>query len=67
MGQDDVVGSEQLREVMRGETDAPLRQIEAEFVPHRPAKPRIDPRRRRPDALDKPAENDAIGFGQARL
>ena len=36
-------------------------------MPHRPAQPGIDPRRRRPDALDQPAENDAIGFGQARF
>ena len=65
MSEDDVVGTEELCKVMRGEADAPLRQIEAEFVPHRPAQPRIDPRRRRPDALDQSAENDAIGFGQA--
>ena len=36
-------------------------------MPHRPAQPRIDPRRRRPDAFDQPAENHAIGFGQARF
>ncbi len=59
--------SEQLREVVRGEADAALRQIEAEFVPHRPAQPRIDPRRRRPHALDESAEDDAIGFRQPRF
>ena len=36
-------------------------------MPHRPAQPGIDPRRRRPDALDQPAENDAVGFGQPRF
>ena len=65
--EDDLVGAEQLREVVRGEADAPLRQIEAEFVPHRPAQPGIDPRRRRPDAFDQPAQNDAIGFASAAL
>ena len=59
--------AEQLREVMRGETDAPFRQIEAEFVAHRPAQPGIDARRRRPHALDEPAQDDAIGFRQARF
>ena len=52
---------------MRGKADAPLRQIEAEFVAHRPAQPGIDARRRRPDALDQPAEDDAVGFGQPRF
>jgi hypothetical protein len=50
---------------MRGETDAPLRQIEAEFMPHRPTQPGIDARRRRPHALNQPAEDDAVGFSQA--
>ena len=67
MGQDHIVRSQQLREVMRGEADAPLRQIEAEFMAHRPAQPGIDPRRRRPYAFDQPAKNDAIGFGQPRF
>ncbi len=65
MGEDHVVVAEQLREIVRGKADAPLRQIEAEFVPHRPAQPGIDARRRRPDALDQSAEDDAIGFRQA--
>ena len=52
---------------MRGEADAPLRQIEAEFMAHRPAQPGIDPRRRRPYAFDQPAKNDAVGFGQPRF
>ena len=67
MGQDDIISSQQLREIMRGQADAPLRQIEAEFVAHRPAQPGIDPRRRRPHALDQPAEDDAVGFRQPRF
>ena len=67
MTEDDVVGSEQLRKIMRGEADAPLRQIEAELVPHRPAQPRIDPRRRRPYAFDQPANNDPVGLRQPRF
>ena len=59
--------AEQLRKIVGGEADAPLRQVEAELMPHRPAQPGIDARRRRPDALDKPAQDDAIGFRQARL
>src|SRR5947207_15382225 len=51
---------------MRGKADAPLRQIEPELVPHRPIEPRIDPRRRRPDAFDQSAENDAVGLRRAR-
>ncbi len=67
MTEDDVVGSEQLRKIMRGEADAPLRQIKAEFVPHRPAQPRIDPRRRRPYAFHQPANNDPVGLRQPRF
>ena len=67
MAEDDVVGAEQLREIVRGEADAPLRQIEAELMPHRPAQPRIDPRRRRPDAFDQPADDDAVGLRQPRF
>src|ERR1700737_3771298 len=52
---------------MRGESNTTARQIEAEFVPHRPAQPRIDPRRRRPYAFDKPANNDAVGLRQPRF
>ena len=67
MGQDDIVSAQQLREIMRGKADAPLRQIEAEFMAHRPAQPGIDPRRRRPHALDQPAEDDAVGFASTAL
>ena len=49
--EDDVVGAEQLRKIVRGKADAPLRQIEPELMPHRPAQPRIHARRRRPHAL----------------
>ena len=59
--------AEQLREVMGGETDAPFRQIEAEFVAHRPAQPGIDARRRRPHAFDEAAQDDAVGLRQARF
>ena len=59
--------AEQLREVMRGETDAPLRQVEAEFMAHRPAQPGIDARRRRPHGFDQAAQDDAVGFRQPRF
>ena len=36
-------------------------------MPHRPAQPRIDPRRRRPDAFDQAAEDDAVGLRQPRF
>ena len=67
VAEDDVAGAEQLREIVRRQSDAPLRQIEAEFVPHRPAQPGIDPRRRRPDAFHQSAENDAVRLGQPRF
>src|ERR1700687_6526620 len=51
----------------RGEADAPLRQIEAQFVPHRPAQPRIDPRRRRPYPFDQSADDDSVGLRQPRF
>jgi hypothetical protein len=67
VGQDHVVRSQQLRKIVRGEADTTLRQIEAEFMAHRPAQPGVDPRRRWPDALDQSAKNDAVGFGQTRF
>ena len=67
MGEDDFIRTEQLREVMAGEADAPLRQIEAELMPHRPAQPGIDARRRRPDAFDQAADNDSIRLHQPRF
>jgi hypothetical protein len=65
MSEDDLVMAKQLREVVGGEADAPFRQIEAQFVAHRPAQPGIDARCGRPHALDKSAQDDAIGFRQA--
>ena len=67
IGQDHLVGAERLREVMRRERDAPLRQIEAELVAHRAAEPGIGPRLRRPDAFDQAAEHDAIDVLQPRF
>ncbi|MGY4483838.1 hypothetical protein ACVWWR_003029 [Bradyrhizobium sp. LM3.2] len=67
VGEDDLVAAEQLRKIMGGEADTALRQIEAELVPHRSAEPGIDARRRRPDALDQPADDDSVGLHQARF
>ncbi len=67
MAEDDVVGAEQLREIVRRQPDAPLRQIEAEFVPHRPAEPGIDSWRRRPDAFHQSADNNAVRLRQPRF
>ena len=50
-GQDDFLGAEPLREIMRGQADAPLRQVEAKLLPHRPAQPGIAARLRRPRRL----------------
>jgi hypothetical protein len=59
--------AEQLREVVRGKANAPLRQVETELMAHRAAEPGIDTRRRRPHGLDEAAEDDAVGFGEARF
>ena len=67
MAEDHVLIAEQLREVMRRQADAPLRQIEAELVPHRPAQPGIGARRRRPHAFDQAAGDDAVGLHQPRF
>src|ERR1700685_3081618 len=64
MAQDHILIAEQLRKIMRGEADSPLRQIEAEFMPHWPAQPWIDSWRRRPRALDQAANNHAISLHQ---
>ena len=66
-GEDHLGRAERLREVVRRKPDAPLRQIEAERMPHRPAEPRIGARFRRPHALDQPAEHDAIDRLQPRF
>ncbi len=47
--------------------DAPLRQVEAEFEPHRPRQPRIGACLRRPHAFDQRAEHDAVDARQAAL
>ncbi len=67
VGENDVGGAEQLREIVGGEADAPLRQVEAELVPHRPVQPGIDARIRRPDAFHQAAENHAVIGGEARF
>ena len=59
--------AEQLREIVRRQADAAFRQIEAELMPHRPAQPRIDSRRRRPDAFDQAAENQTGRNASAAL
>ena len=59
--------AEHLREVVRRQADAPLRQIEAEIAPHRAAEPGIAARLRRPGAFDEPAEHDAVDALQARF
>ena len=63
----DLAGAEQLREVVRGEPDPPLRQIQSEIEPHRATEPGIGAALRRPGAFDQPAEHDAIAVGQARF
>ena len=67
IAQHHLVGAERLREVVGGERDAPLRQIEAERVAHGPVEPRIGARLRRPGALDEPAEHHAVDGLQPRL
>ena len=66
-GEDHLGRAERLREIVRREADAPLRQVEAELVAHRPAEPGIAARLRRPDALDQPAQHQAIDRLQARF
>ena len=65
--QDYLARAERLRKIVRRKTDAPLRQIEAEVVAHRPAEPRIAVRLRRPDALDQTAEHQPVDRLQARF
>jgi hypothetical protein len=67
MGEDHLLMAKQLRKIVRGEADPPLRQVEAKFVPHRPAQPGIYPWRRRPHAFDQAAEDDTVGFRQPRF
>ena len=66
-GEDHLRRAERLREIVRREADAPLRQVEAELVAHRPAEPGIAARLRRPDALDQAAQHQAIDRLQPRF
>ena len=45
---------------MGGEPDAPLGEVEAKLVAHRPAQPGVHARVRRPNAFDESTDNDAI-------
>ena len=65
--QHDLRHAERLREVMRGQADAPLRRIEAELPPHRPAEPGIAARFRRPARFVQSAEHDAVDRLKARF
>src|SRR3954453_16141217 len=67
MTQDNLVSAEQLREVVRGKADSPLRRIEAELGPHWPAHPWNGVRRPRAGALPQPADNDAVRVRQPRF
>ncbi len=67
MAQDHFARAEKLREVVRGKSDAALRQIEAKIKPHRPAEPGVGIAFRRPGPLDETAEHDAVALGQARF
>ena len=58
--EDHLACAESLGEVVRGKTDAPLRQVEPEVLPHRAAEPRIAARLGRPRAFVEPAEHDAV-------
>ena len=49
---------------MRGQADAPFRQVEAELIAHRPAEPWISGRCGRPDAFYQAAKNDAVAMRQ---
>src|SRR5690242_10424024 len=52
---------------MRGQSDSSLRQVEAEFMSHWPAQPRIDARCRRPHAFDQSANYSSVGLREPRL
>ena len=66
-GEKHLRGAGELREIVRRKADAPLRQIEAERMAHRPVEPGIGARIGRPDALDEAADDDAIDVGQPRF
>ena len=52
---------------MRAQSDAPLRQIEPEREPHRPAEPGIRIAFGRPCTFNEAAEHNAIVVGETRL
>src|SRR6478735_11301720 len=64
ISEDDLVGTERLREVVRRQRNAPLRQIEAERMAHGATEPGVRPRLRRPDALDQAAKDNAVDLLQ---
>ena len=67
MAQDNFARAEKLCEIVGGESDATLRQIEPERKPHRPAQPSVVVAFRRPRSFDETTEHDAIVLGQARF
>ncbi len=52
---------------MRGQADAAFRLIEAEFLAHRPAQPRVTAAFRRPSPFHQTAKHDAVAVHEARL
>src|SRR5262245_32294102 len=64
---DDLGSTESLCKIMRGETNAQLREVETKFEPHRAAEPRIAAGIRRPSAFVEAAKHNAIGVLQPCL
>jgi hypothetical protein len=62
-----LAGAEQLREVVRGETDPTFGQIESEIEPHRAAEPGVGAALRRPSAFDQSAKHNPVAVGQTRF
>ena len=65
--EDDLARTQSLREVMRRQADAQLRQIETEFEPHRTAQPRIAAGVGRPGAFIEAAQHNVIRALQPRF
>jgi hypothetical protein len=63
----DAERAHRLREVVRREADAPLRQVERQRLAHRSIEPCIRSRLRRPCAFVQCAEQHEIGVEQARF
>ncbi len=59
-GEDEFRRAAELREVVGGQADAPLRRLQPERRPHRPAEPGIGAHRRRPAILDQTRQHHAI-------